>query len=180
MTIPVNPAKSGLQNLYDLVNAASPGKGFSDANVTFGMPSARTADSNPDNTKVTITALSNKGYSGSEERTYMRLNAGVAHGKTGALKVLIAPTDSQQQIRDKIVAAVGCIGADVDVSGNGASSAFKIPENEDDTSCTFTLTAKVNSYVYVGTFTAQLTVPDVDVPLSTAIPNQSLGGFSAG
>lgn len=178
MTIAVNSSKSGVNNLYDLMNAANPGKGFTAANVSFGP--ATVVGGGGDNTSVLITALSNQGFSGAVTRTYMRLAPGAAHGKTGALKVTIASGDSQSAIRDKIVAAVGCIGVDVDVVGNGAAGAFNIPANEDDTSCTFTITAKATSYVYVGDFSAQLTVPDADEPLSTAIPNDSLGGFTAG
>lgn len=66
MTIPVNAAKSGVQNLYDLANAAFPGKGFTDANITPGAPVAITGGG--DNTSVVFTALSNKGFSGSVTR----------------------------------------------------------------------------------------------------------------
>lgn len=177
MTIAINSSKSGAANLYDLLNAANPGKGFTPSNVSFGNPVVRVEAG--DNTSVTITALSNQGYSGAVTRTYMRRNPGAAHGKTGSMKVLISPSDTQMQIRDKVLAAVGCIGSEVSVAGNGAAGAFNIPANEDDTSCIFTLTPNANSYVYVGTFTAQLTVPDTDIPLSTAVPNTSLGGFTA-
>lgn len=178
MTIAVNGSRSGIQNLYDLVNASSPGHGFTTNNISFG-PATAITDA-VDNTSVLITPLSNKGYRDAVTRNYTRRNAGISHNKTGAMKVLISPANTQSEIRDKIVAAVGCIGADVDIVGNGTANAFKIPENEDDTSCTFTINAKAGSYVYVGSFTAQLTVPDIDVPLETAIPNQSLGGFTVG
>lgn len=178
MTIQINSSKSGVQNLYDLLNAANPGKGFTDANVSFGAVTVETEED--ENTSVVVTALSNQGFSGSHPIYYDRLNPGTAHGKTGSMQVTISPADTQAQIKDKIIAAVGCIGADVDVIGNGEDDEFKIPENEDDTSCTFTITAKSNSYVYVGQFTAYLTVPDVDVPLSEAIEFNHLGGFTAG
>lgn len=178
MTIAINGTKTGQQNLLDLLNAANPGKGFTSSNVSFSAPTAEVSGSN--NTLVTVTALSNQGYSGSKAVNYTRLAPGIAHGHTGAMKVTIAPTDNQTQILGKIVAAMGVIVADVTITGNGAGGTFNIPANEDDTSCTFTVTANSGSLVYVGDFTAQLTVPDVDVDLEDAIETTDLGGFTAG
>ena len=175
MTLQVNPSKTGAQNLFDLINATNPGKGFTIDNVSLGVVAVENTE--PENSRVVVTALLNKGYSGTRNVYYNRLNPGTGHGKNSDMRVLISPTDNQTQIRDKIIAAVGCIGTDVDVVGNGAGGSFLIPVNEDDNSCTFTMTAKVASYVYVGVFNAYLTVPDVDVPLSEAIAINHLTGF---
>lgn len=173
MNFKVNGAVSALQNMYDHLNAVAPGKKFSSSNVNFGPPSPWTTGQalggiTPDlpeyesiglaNTKVTITALASAGFIGSAERAYMRLNPGASHDKNSSLKVLIARTDSQQRIKEKILAAVGCIAAEVTVAGNGANGTYRVPVNSNDMSCTFTLTAKDRSYVYLGNFTALLTV----------------------
>jgi len=173
MNFKVNGAVSALQNMYDHLNAVSPGKKFSPSNVNFGPPTpwatgqdlGGVTPSDPDyeyigeaNTKVTITALASAGFIGSAERAYMRLNPGASHDKNSGLKVLINKTDSQQRIKEKILAAVGCIAAEVTVSGNGVNGAYKIPLNSGDMSCMFTITARDRSYVYLGNFTALLTV----------------------
>lgn len=173
MDFKVNGAVSGLQNMYDLINSVSPGKKFSPSNLTFGPPSrwvfgqllGGVAPGDPlyntlenANTKISITALQRTAFIGTVERAYIRRNPGASHDKNSSLRVLIAKTDSQQRIKEKILAAVGCIAADVTSAGNGINGAFRIPTSSNDLSCAFTLTAKDSSYVYLGSFTALLTV----------------------
>lgn len=72
----INIAKTGPENVFDLVNAANAGLTLDGTKVTLGTPVVRTPDANPHNTTITLTAIAEQGYTGTVDITLTRLGMG--------------------------------------------------------------------------------------------------------
>lgn len=183
MAYKIDLEKTIPENFVGLLKDANPSLDIEPSQFTLGAASPRTPDTDTNNTTITITAVANAGFSGSAPITYTRL--ALDKGKLPQpVRVLIAPTDTQTVIRDKILAAYGLYPSEIEfmVDGtawNETTNKFIIPVNEDDTSSTVTIKHKLNSLLYIGpNITATLTVPDTDVPLMTAIAVKQMAGFA--
>lgn len=181
----INVTKTAFENLIDLIIDANSGLSGSltPAKVTAGTPVAE-AGTGGRNSKVTLTAVPNAGYSGTVDVNYTRLgmSSGVASVPSA---IAINPSDTQAQIKTKIATALGLIQSEIDYYYEGSpqddtTNPIDIPVNEDDTSILVSVQPKAGSLLYVGAaLEIQLTVPDADIPLNVAIAVTDLNGFDA-
>lgn len=175
MKIAVN--KSVQENILNLIKDSNPGASAVTLDkITIGAVSALTGDVSGKNSRVTITAVPNAGFSKSVTLKFNRLpvTSGVATLPTA---ISILPGDSQAQRITKVATALGLIESEITVTGVGGGT-LGTPANEDDTTVSVVVTPKANSSLYVGSsLTIQLTTPDVDVDLNSIITNTTLNGF---
>jgi len=169
----VNIALTAAANLLAALNGDNVGLGASAANVTFGAP-AVVAGAGGRNTEVVITAIADQGFSGTQVISYTRqaLSAGAAIATLKAVPFGIAPGDTNAQILTKAAAALGLIEDELTI-------ADVVQPVDENTPGSANIVAKVTSLLYTGTFAAELTVPDADVPLNEAITNSDLTSFDA-
>jgi len=166
----INVSLTPVANLLAQINADNVGLNLTEAQVSIGVPSARTPDANLNNTTVVLTAVADQGYSGTKTLTYMRL--GLDTGVNPAVtSVQVLPSDDEAGTLAKVVAALGLVASEV------TGSAYTAPENE-NTPGSITLSANAGSLLYVGSdLVIELTVPDTDVDLDGAITTADLTGF---
>ena len=169
----VNIALSGPANILALVNAANPTLNATAAQVTIGNPSV-VAGTGGRNTAITLTAVDNQGFSGTQTFAYTRqaLASGGAIAAAKDVPVVVAPADDAEAAFTKVVAALGLVATEV------TAGAFTAPVNE-DTPGSIVVNPIANSLLYTGSYTAVLDVPDADVPLSEAASTTDLSGFDA-
>lgn len=179
--------KSPDQNILDLVIAKNVGLVMTLSQVAVGVAAALVDDPSARNTEVTLTATANAGFSGSRVIKYNRLglDSGVVSLPSA---VNINPADDVPTIKTKLATALGLMESELDFTFGGdtlevaesTTPGILIPENEDDTSKVIVVAAKSASKLYVGTaLNVQLTVPDTDIPLASAIEFDVMDGFDA-
>lgn len=181
--------KSVDQNILDLIIAKNVGLEMTLEQVTIGAASELVDDPSGRNSQVTLTALANKGFSGSRVIKYNRLglDSGVA---ALPATINVNPSDTAEQLKTKACAALGLMESEVDVLVSFDSTEYTLadavtgsifPENEDDTSVSFIFRVPAaGSKLYIGSdVTVQMTVPDTDIPLSVAIADDVMDGFDA-
>ena len=173
----IDVSKTVSQNLLALILQANPGLSMREDQITFGVAAELTGDATGKNSQVRVTAVANKGFSGFRDIKFNRLlvSEGVAALPT---TISVNPADTPAQIRAKVAEALGLIEAEVEITGVPGENGQAFPENEDDTSVSVTVAPIANSTLYRGaSISIQLTVPDTDVPLGTAIANDNMDGF---
>lgn len=179
----INPANNSRSNLINLIIDANPhlSSTLTVNNVTNGNPVVFAGPAGR-NTKITLTAVLDQGFSGSADVLYTRLgmSSGVVSVPTS---ISIFPNDTQEQIKQKVASALGLIRPQLDytVGGNPwneTTNPIGIPANEHDTSKKVSVLPIANSLLYVGSaLEVTLTVPDTDIPLTTALSQPNLNGF---
>lgn len=167
----INIAISAAENLLALVNEANPALNATQSQVTLGVPSVAAGTAGR-NTSITLTAIDNEGFSGTQTFAYTRqaLVAGGAIATAKDIPVAIASGDTQAQVLTKAATSLGLLESELNFSD------FEAPVNE-DTAGSATLTAKADSLLYTGSYEVVLSVPDSDVPLDDAAPTTDLDGF---
>lgn len=171
----INLQLSAVANFLAILNAANPGKNFSETNLTLGAPQEQTEGAGGRNTSVLLTAIQDAGFSGTRTVNYTRqsLTVGGAIATAKAVDVLVLGTDTDAEILTKVAGALGLMESELTISD------VVIPANENDASGTATITASATSLLYTGAYNVQLEVADVDVPLNDAITVIDLDGFEA-
>lgn len=171
----VNLQLSPVANFLAILNAANPGKNFSESNLTLGAPTELVGGNGGRNTSVLLTAIQDAGFSGTHTVNYTRqtLAAGAAIPTANAVSVLVQGTDTDAEILTKVASALGLLESELTIS------AITIPANENDTSGQATITAVSTSLLYIGSYVVELDVADEDVPLNDAITVSDLDGFEA-
>lgn len=168
----INLGISPLANVLALVNEKN-GSSLTDQQVTAGL--AIVTDESPgDNTKVTLTGIAAQGYKDSATYFYGRYNLldGVSPDPD---RVLITSTDTQAQIRTKVASAFGLMESEIVVNENNDVT---IPSSGNEI-VTVNMSSKEGSLLYVpDTRALKVVASDVDIPLSVAIPNLTLPGFT--
>jgi len=169
----INLALSALANVFALLNDANPGKGFSETNVTLAAPEVA-AGNGGRNTSVLLTAIVDAGYSGTATANYTRqeLVAGGAIATAKDVDVAILPSDTDAVILTKVATALGLLESELTIADLIAPTSENNPGTAD-------IVANVDSYLYVGTYSVTLTIPDEDIPLSEALAVSDLNGFEA-
>jgi hypothetical protein len=144
----IDRAKTARQNLIDLINTVTTYT-FDGTEFTNGDPSDYTPES-PDtsNTQITLTAVSESGFTGTKSIKYRRLELG--HTKTGAETTFtVEDGDDRDSLEAKIAIEHNLVLGEFSLSGT-------IPGDGDpDSSCT--LEATNNSLLYYGSFPVTLT-----------------------
>lgn len=169
----INPSITAQENVLALVNSANAGLNATLAKVTVGAPSVA-AGTGGRNTSVTFTAIANQGFSGSQTFSYTRLAlaSGQAIAAAKDIPVVIAASDTDNQVKTKIATALGLLESEFTLSN------IVRPVNE-DTPGSADVVANVSSLLYTGTYAAVLDIPDADVPLDEAATTTDLSGFDA-
>lgn len=167
----VNTALTASANVLAILNATNPGLNATAAQVTLGVPSTA-AGAGGRNTSITVTAVANQGFSGSETYTYTRqpLTAGSAIATAKAVDITILGDDTDAEVLTKAALALGLIESELTLAN------IVRPVNE-DTPGSADVVASAGSLLYTGTYAATLVVADSDVPLSEAAPDTDLNGF---
>lgn len=164
----VNAAKTAIQNILDLVNAANTAQVLTSAQVTLGAPSVQ-AGTGGRNTALTLTAIAD--FTGTQTFAYTRQSLATgAVASTAPAKVDTLVDDDQAESVAKVVAALGL------VAGEFVASAFSAPTDA-VTDGSVTLTALSTSLLYTGVRVVTLSLADTS--LATATPVTDLDGFDA-
>lgn len=176
MATPSDLSKTGPALVFGLINAANPSTfpagPASATNVTLGVPSALTGDPSGQNTKLTVTAIANQGYTGSQDITYNRLDF---------TAVLNVKTSNNLSIVDQSFATIADVIAYLnstynlniqatDTSNETAAISGAYPKSAE-------IIADAASLTYIGNVTFTITQPQV--ALSSAIANTSMDGLTA-
>lgn len=170
----INLQLSPVANFLAILNAANPGKNFSEANLTLGAPTELVGGNGGRNTSILLTAVQDAGFSGTRTVNYTRqpLAVGRAIATAKATDVLVLGTDTEAEILTKVAGALGLLESELTLSD------VEIPANENNDGSAV-ITAKASSLLYVGSYTVTLEVADTDVPLNDAITTVDLDGFDA-
>lgn len=182
MALKIDAGKSVLENLVALVNAtnAATNLALTAAQVTFGNPSARTPDANPNNTSIVVSPVNGQGYAaGDVTITYTRLNLdqGVAGGAgTYGYNVNGNDATAEASLLAAVATGLGLVpGEFVIDAGTPLSS---VTQNGIPT--TIDLVPATNSKLYNAGTSIQVTWPEAPEPtLDDAIVNKQQDGFEA-
>lgn len=181
MSFFVDGTKTGEENFYDLVTHNNPNATYLPGRVSISLPAI-----NPQTgmTEVVVTSIPGEGYVEHEVVSYLRQPPVRASGTQGLGKVTLgAETYSQELLRSLVIGQLNLVDDDVIVKGiNGKEIVFPQWSGHSPVGSGYQVLAKEHSYVYlddelspfVGTFENILT----NEPLTLAIENTSLGGFS--
>lgn len=184
--INIAPAKTGFQNIVDLIVANNGGVAFShtldESNITLGATSAYDDAANENaNTQITVTAVLDAGFSGTRDITYYRPTLAEAATTPGSqIEVVTAGADSDQaayevRVKNAIAAALLLRLEDFELTDAGT---VEIPENENNP-VTVTIQPVAGSYLYFGaTMDVLVAAVDTDIPLEDVIVTQHLAGFT--
>lgn len=171
----IDIAKTGAENLLALINSSNSATSLAIAanQVSLGSVSTFSGGVKPNlNSQVTVTAVTDAGYSGTKVVKFRRLTAAEAGDYTPGTPVTILPSDTEANVLTKICAALGLREADVELDG-----ALDIPTSENNPT-TIGVKGKDGSYLYLPSVTTiTLTVPDTDIDLNDAIIVDELDGF---
>lgn len=168
----IDIAKSGQENILDLILASNPGLEMQASQIQIGAVSDFTGGTKPGlNTQLTVTANLDMGFSGTRVVMYRRLSVGEVNGYADE-EILIAPGDSQAAIKTKIAAFLKVREADIELDGVAEE-----PTSENNPT-TIGVRGVEGSYLYSGEVVEViLTVPDTDIALEDAIAVFELDGF---
>lgn len=152
----INVAKTGAENILDLVLDANPGLSLTATQFTLGNPSAFVGTGGR-NTQVTLTAVEGEGKTGSKTIDYTRLNPVTGPNAGQAVTgVEVALDATDVQVKAILVALFGLVAADVTVAD------LVLPVDV-DTDGSITLAAATDSLLYVGSTSVVLKAPVEDL-----------------
>ena len=144
----VNPALTPLDNVKQLILASNPAMDLSAAKLTFGSPEAGSFAGGR-NTRIKLTALANKGYSGEKYVYYIR-RALANNLKAGAPSIVLnAPGETLAAWRTKVLGLLGLIASDVSWSSTSLPTGGNTSVH--------TITAIAGSLIYQPGTTVQVT-----------------------
>lgn len=165
----INPARSALQNILDLVKDANPQLSLNESQFTLSAP-AVVAGTNGRNTEVTLTAVAGQGKTGSKTVAYTRLDPVTGPNEGAATTgVEVAGDASAAAIKTQLVALFGVVFEEVDVAN------LVLPTEGVDGS--IDLVADADSLLYVGTTSVVLKLQAEEQDLGTEIAQSDLNGF---
>lgn len=165
----INAVISGALNAFALINASNPGLTLDATKVTLGAVSAAVGTGTR-NSKVTLTAIATKGYTGTVDVSYHRTSM-TENVAVPDLTYDVSDATTKAELLTAAANALGLREEDVEIvpalvrPGGGV------------TSSTISLSAKAGSYLYQGAVDLQLTWDVQQVALTTAVPVTDLDGF---
>ena len=125
----IDPNKTTIQNLLSLLMEKNPGLVIREDQVTFGQPEPYTDPKGINNTKIRVTAVKNRGYSGTRELHYKRQT--LPEGINRVPKTMaVYPTDTLTKIAQAIVGNLGKMASDVLLD---TGSSFSLPSSSTPT-----------------------------------------------
>jgi len=161
----IDPTKAVVPNLLLLMNEVNPTKPMTDQLVTFGDPVAFTDPSGVSNSKITVTAIKNKGYRDSVTIAYRRLSFAQAFPAMADTWV-VAEADTIAAVTARLVAAMGVLSSEFIIN---AGVPITLPTLTNQT-VNVTIAAKNNSKLFLTTasktVTLKMTLPIVEVTYS--------------
>lgn len=184
--IPVNPSNTGFINLRDLIKENNGGEAFTyvlnESNIEFGTPAVYSDVANPTaNTQVTVTAITDQGYSGTVDVSYYRPTLSEAHTTPGAqieVDTSLAATDAPAYaalVKSAIASAMQLREADFELAVTPEN--VPVPSSENNP-VQVDIVPVTTSLIYSGgAFTVTFAAVDVDVPLDQVITVTELSGF---
>lgn len=165
----INLARTGLQNILDLVKDANPLLTLAEAQFTLSAPVAA-AGANGRNTEITLTAVAGQGKTGSKTVSYTRLDPVTGPNEGAATTgVEVAADATAEAIKTQLVALFGILAAEVDVTS------LVLPTEGVDGS--IEIVADADSVFYVGSTTVVLKLQAEEQDLGTEIAQADLNGF---
>lgn len=173
----LNPAKSALENLFDLFNGQN-SQTYTSADLDVSAVSVREPDEeNARNSTVTITAKAgSEVVKGSQTFTFTRLDVAQIATVKALGEYQSAEGDDLASVKAWVVGQLGLIPAEVDFVET-VFPTFSDEENEAETAV-LTLKAKDGSYAYLGQVSVTVVEPaDGRVRLSEAYASKDLDGF---
>lgn len=155
-----------MPNLLALLREANPAASvLTEQNVTFGDPVAFNDPTGINNTKITVTAIKNKGYSGSVTIAYKRVTLDQTYPLMSTVQS-VAKTDTVNSVTTRLTTALGALANEL-VLNNGA--AITLPSMSNLTVQT-PLAAKALSKLFLPTtsktISLKMTLPIVEVTYS--------------
>jgi hypothetical protein len=167
MIMKINPAIAVIPNMIALLNDRYPTKSFTAQQVTFGTPSAWTDPTGKNNTQIPITAVKNKGYSGTATINYKRLTIPQVY-PTLATSWPVAPLDTIAVVTARITAALSTLSTELTINGGVALTLPTISNR----SITVAITVVTGSKIIIPAATLSITLvytpPIVTVTYSTS------------
>jgi len=173
----LNPAKSALENLFDLFNGQN-SQTYTSADLDVSAPAVREPDEdNARNTTVTITAKEgSEVVKGTQTFTFTRLNLAQIGTIKNQGEYQLVEGDDLASVKAALVASLGLIPAEVDFVETEFPT-FNDDVNEHETAV-LTLRAKSGSYAYLGDLVVTVVEPvDGRARLSEAYASNDLDGF---
>lgn len=175
MATPSDLTQTGKTLIFALINTANPSLvngAIDDSNVTLSAPAVLTSDASGKNTKLTLTAKADQGYTGTADVTYNRLDLqAVADIKVpGGLSLV----DASYATGADLIAAINTALGTALVAGDFTNASTAISGSYPRTA---TLTAVTTSLVFVGSLAVTITEPQV--ALADALTTTDLDGLTA-
>lgn len=173
----IDIAKTGVENVFDLLNAANPGYSFSATNVTLAAATAAAGNAGR-NTTVVATAVDGQGYTGTSTISFRRL----APNEAVASPVLSIDVHNGATVAATITALAAQLGLRdgefqlEDPSAPGVALTTLTRPAAPATTSTVNLVALGVSYLYQGESAITLTWVD-PIDLSQAITTTDMAGF---
>jgi hypothetical protein len=165
----INPAKTGLQNLVDLMNQTAQVQ-FQGNEFTPGAPTVYTPTDVGDtrNTNVHLTAIAGQGFKGNTDVQFWRLAIG--HTRAGArTSYNITDADTLLTIKAAILASHNLATSDVVITGTKPTAG---------NTSTWHIAAITDSYLYTGTLDVTVTnISNLTVTADDVFPTDILPGF---
>lgn len=170
----INLAKTASENLIALILEANAGKSLAANQFTAAVPSVVYPPVGALNTSIVLSAVVGQGYAAGDATfryTRLGLNSGVQGSPVTTLEVLA--TDDQAASATKVLAAMGILASEVDVTDYTAPADSSTPGY-------ITLTPKATSLLYVGDeVIIELTVAASPPTLGETFTVTDLNGFEA-
>ena len=165
----INLARTGIQNILDLVKDANPLLSLTETQFTLSAP-VIAAGANGRNTEITLSAVAGQGKTGTKTVSYTRLDPVTGPNEGAATTgVEVAADATAEAIKTQLVALFGILPAEVDVSG------LVLPTEGVDGS--IEIVADADSVFYVGSTTVKLKLQAEEQDLGTEIGQANLNGF---
>lgn len=175
----IDIAKSGIQNLLDLINADNPAAALTTAKVDLAAPVVA-AGANGRNTTVVVTAKANQAFEGSVTVSLRRIAVNEATASPDT-SYGYDDDDTWAQLLTAVAAGLGVREEDVEfttyilnssenpISGNGPADVLVGEAGQ------IRLAAKAGSYLYVGNVLIDMIYDKPD--LDTVVTTTDLNGF---
>lgn len=175
----INLSKTASKNLLDLINQDN-GTALTEAEVTLGVPAVfddgNGGIDNDRNTQVAVSAVEGGGYTDSVTVRYYRLDVDVLKGAL-VLERTLTDTSTLTTVRDAMATQVGLIEDQVEITDDQGVALSQLPTIAEGETATVYLTARDDSYTYIGTTAVTLHPYVADTPVGDEVTTTDLSGF---
>ncbi len=167
--MPINATLTALENLLALINAANTTQVMTPSEVSTGAPVINATGLN---TSVIVTSLANEGFTGAVTVNYNRRGLTDSVVTPNFTLAGVTINDTNATVLAKIAAQLGLVASELTFTGAlnymgpGGSSTGSIASNP-------------GSLLYIDGSNQVITLNWVAIPMSTAVTNLNLAGFTA-